>query len=141
LWIGFLSTQRFVVTTIPEDNEGAAMHPEFPQVGESIRRLRQQAGLTQGELAQRADISLDAVNRIESSRRQPNLGTLFQIAQALGVTAVQLLGETCPAPGWSPQVSRLAHFLERQRPEVVAAVEKCAKAVAEVANTGPPATD
>jgi len=50
-----------------------------------IREIRVERGLTQAQVCERAGISIDAVTRIESGRRQPELRTIELLAIALGV--------------------------------------------------------
>ncbi|MBI3800559.1 MAG: helix-turn-helix transcriptional regulator [Deltaproteobacteria bacterium] len=51
---------------------------------QQVRRLRQQAGLTQETLAKRAGIARPNLARVESGRYRPSLETLERIARALG---------------------------------------------------------
>jgi transcriptional regulator with XRE-family HTH domain len=54
------------------------------EFGKNIQRLRRSAGLTQEQLADRADIAPRVIQRIESGMANPKIGTLQDIAQALG---------------------------------------------------------
>src|SRR3954453_17895157 len=65
------------------------------QFGEIIRRLRQEAGLSQAELASAAGVHLRQIHRYESGEQQPALGVAHRLAVALGVTLDELAG----APG------------------------------------------
>ncbi len=56
------------------------------QVGFTIRDLREAAGLTQEQLAYRAEISRDSVLRTENATHSPSLDLLARIARALGVS-------------------------------------------------------
>src|SRR4051794_13977371 len=66
-----------------------------PHFGEIIRRLRQEAGLSQAGLAAAAGIHTRQITRYESGEQQPALGVAQRLAQALGVTLDELAG----APG------------------------------------------
>lgn len=57
----------------------------------NARRLRAAAGLSQEELAFRADIHRTQMSMIESGQRSPRLDTLIKLAGALGVTANDLV--------------------------------------------------
>lgn len=59
----------------------------------NVRRLRTEAGLTQLELAERARVSLQLVNRLESATVMPNLtlNVLVAIASALECDPHELL--------------------------------------------------
>lgn len=59
--------------------------------GETLRRLRQQAGLTQIALAQKAGLSLRSVQNWEQGHRNPRLDTLLALTKALSVSADRLL--------------------------------------------------
>jgi transcriptional regulator with XRE-family HTH domain len=61
---------------------------------ENIKAMRSKAGLTQSELAEKADISLRGLQSIEYGlSKSPEVNTVFKIAQALGVQVSDLLGE------------------------------------------------
>ena len=55
-------------------------------VGEAVRFYRKRAGITQEELARRAEIAPTSVVRLETGEvRQPRYGTLMKLAEALQV--------------------------------------------------------
>jgi len=56
-----------------------------------IKRLRDERGLTQEQLAHKAQISLGYLGRLETGRHDPKLSTLLKIAKALGVPVTELL--------------------------------------------------
>ncbi len=58
------------------------------ELGQRLRELRLQAGLTQAELAARVGISQPNVARLESGINPPNLSTLRKIADALSADVV-----------------------------------------------------
>ena len=61
-------------------------------VGEAIRFYRKRAGLTQQELARRAQISPTSVVRLETGEvRQPRYGTLIKLAEALQVNPAEFV--------------------------------------------------
>jgi transcriptional regulator with XRE-family HTH domain len=51
---------------------------------ETLRRLREAAGLTQAALAERAGLSLRTVQSWEQGRRAPVSPAFFKLAEALG---------------------------------------------------------
>lgn len=55
-----------------------------PTVGEHVRLLRQAAGLTQQQLAERASTTQPVIARLERGVRLPTLRTLEKVARALG---------------------------------------------------------
>jgi transcriptional regulator with XRE-family HTH domain len=62
-------------------------------VGGNVRKLRQQKGLTQEELAFAAKIDLTYVGGIERGHRNPSLLVMARIADALSVPLQKLLAE------------------------------------------------
>jgi transcriptional regulator with XRE-family HTH domain len=67
------------------------------KMGERVLAFRKRAGLTQEQLARKADVTLDAVRNWEKGRRTPGLDMAVKLALALGVTVGQLAG-TEPMP-------------------------------------------
>lgn len=53
--------------------------------GRRLRELRKQAGLSQEELAERAQISVDFVSLIERGINAPSFETLARLSNSLGV--------------------------------------------------------
>jgi len=58
---------------------------------ERLRRLRRERALSQRDLARAAGVGLDAVNRIETGRRDALPTTLRKLAHALGVEPRELM--------------------------------------------------
>jgi len=83
-------------------------------VGERIKRVREAAGVSLQELADRSGFSSALVNQIENHLVSPPLGALGKIAHALGVKIGDLWGEKAREPftivrkGDRRQVSRFA---------------------------------
>ena len=59
--------------------------------GNLVRVIRQSSGLSAPELARRAGISNNALNRLERGLSEPRLSTILALARALGVPPVLLL--------------------------------------------------
>jgi transcriptional regulator with XRE-family HTH domain len=55
------------------------------RVGTNLQRLRRDKGLSQEELAHRADVHQTYLSGVEVGRRNPSIGVLGRIATALGV--------------------------------------------------------
>ena len=55
------------------------------RIGPAIRRLRQQQGLSLSDLAQRTDISVSYLSRLEKGRSVPSFTLLSRLGQVLGV--------------------------------------------------------
>lgn len=62
-------------------------------VGRNAARLRQEAGLTQEQLAERSGLSQQYLSGLERGRRNPTVVTLYELATALGVSHVELVRE------------------------------------------------
>ena len=62
-------------------------------LGVNVRRLREQAGMQQAELADKVQISWTMMCQIERSMKIPSLPVGVAIAKVLGTTAEQLLEE------------------------------------------------
>jgi transcriptional regulator with XRE-family HTH domain len=67
-----------------------ARHPQ-PTLGEALRRLRKEAGLTQEALEQRTGVHRTWVSSIERGLSNPAWGTVTRLAAALGVTMLELV--------------------------------------------------
>src|SRR5215475_13452508 len=63
-----------------------------PNFGEVLRRLRQEAGLSQAGLAAAAGVHLRQIHRYESGEQQPALDVAQRLAASLGVTLDELAG-------------------------------------------------
>ena len=60
-------------------------------VGQNFARLRREKGLTQEEVEARSGFSQQYISGLEQGKRNPTIVTLYELAQALGVTHVDLL--------------------------------------------------
>lgn len=60
-------------------------------LGEELRRARLAAGLSQEQLAERAQVHRTYVSMLERNRRSPTVDTLIRICRALGISASELL--------------------------------------------------
>ncbi len=60
-------------------------------VGRNFARLRQAQGLTQEQVEERSGFSQQYLSGLGRGQRNPTIVSLFQIAQALGVSHVDLL--------------------------------------------------
>ena len=60
-------------------------------VGRNFARLRQAQGLTQEQVEERSGFSQQYLSGLERGQRNPTIVSLYQIAQALGVSHLDLL--------------------------------------------------
>ena len=63
-------------------------------VGRNFARLRRAKGLTQEEVEARSGFSQQYLSSLERGRRNPTVITLYELAQALGVSHVNWLSQT-----------------------------------------------
>lgn len=59
-------------------------------LGQALRQLRKQKGLTLAELADRTDSYVGNLSRIERNVARPSLDLLYRIAEALGFTMADI---------------------------------------------------
>ena len=57
-------------------------------IGEQLRQLRVERGITQRQLAAQTRLSQQTISSIEVSRMEPSLATLDTICRCLGVTII-----------------------------------------------------
>src|SRR5262249_61100634 len=58
-----------------------------------LRALRQAAGLTQQELADRSGVPLHSITKLEGGTHAPQWATAIKLARALGISLDQFVGE------------------------------------------------
>lgn len=64
------------------------------EIGEKIKRLRLRYGLTQEELADRAELSKGFISQLERNQTSPSIATLADILECLGTTPGEFFSET-----------------------------------------------
>jgi transcriptional regulator with XRE-family HTH domain len=60
-------------------------------VGRNVRRVRERNGLTQEKLSEISGFSQQYISGLEQGKRNPTVVTLFELAQALGVSHMELV--------------------------------------------------
>jgi transcriptional regulator with XRE-family HTH domain len=60
-------------------------------VGRNAARLRQAAGLTQEQLAERSGFSQQYISKLEQGHRNPTIVTLYELATGLDATPADLV--------------------------------------------------
>ncbi|CDX45344.1 Uncharacterized HTH-type transcriptional regulator y4dJ [Mesorhizobium sp. SOD10] len=60
-------------------------------VGQNFARLRREKGLTQEQVEERSGFSQQYLSGLERGHRNPTVVTLFELAQALGVSHIDLV--------------------------------------------------
>jgi transcriptional regulator with XRE-family HTH domain len=60
-------------------------------VGRNVKRIRLSNGLSQEQFAERSGFTQQYISDLERGRRNPTVVSLFDLAQALGVSHVELV--------------------------------------------------
>lgn len=60
-------------------------------IGENIKQIRKEKGLTQKELGERLNMTQSAIGQFEKNKKPPKTETVLKIASALGVKASALM--------------------------------------------------
>jgi transcriptional regulator with XRE-family HTH domain len=75
---------------VPPPRRSKPRSPEHGALGEAIRTLRTEAGLSQEQLAEYAGTDLTQVGGIERGIRNPSYTTLLRLADALDTTVGEI---------------------------------------------------
>src|SRR5262245_35674793 len=89
-------TNSFGVGTLFEGqaNRDTSMNGEPAETtGQRLKRLREAAGLSQHQLAAAAGVQVASLQNWEQDRRSPNVRVVRRLANALGVSTDQLIGD------------------------------------------------
>ena len=101
--------------------------------GVHLFQLRNKAELTQARLAEKTNLSVDSISRIERGERAPSLESIGKIANALNVTSSELFnfdGEETAVLSENPSESlELWKLLSCKRPKQVKKIIEIAKIV------------
>ena len=102
-------------------------------LGARIKKLRNSAGLTQAQLAERVDISDEFLSRMERGAKAPSLHTAEKVARALGVSMKELFDfDAVPAAdSKTARLEGLVSYLAGVDEEVVDLVQAIARTVVE----------
>ncbi len=65
-------------------------------IGKRMKELRVQYGLTQQELADRAELTKGFISQLERNQNSPSVGTLLDIIQCLGTTPAEFFADEEP---------------------------------------------
>jgi transcriptional regulator with XRE-family HTH domain len=75
-------------------------------VGRNVRRVRLEKGLTQEQFAERSGFSQQYVSDLERGRRNPTIVSLYELANALDVSHVDLVTPDAVAANEQPGEKR-----------------------------------
>lgn len=97
-------------------------------IADNVRLYRKQRNLTQLELAERADLSVDSIKRVECGSRTMSLENFMRIADALDVSVPNLLYKSLNE---IPIIERIQNVLkgksEKQKEYLIHMLEEMAE--------------
>jgi len=67
------------------------MKSESQKLGQNLKRIRTQKGISQGEIARTLEIDRSFITNIEGGKTNPTLSTIAKIAKAIGVPIEDLI--------------------------------------------------
>ncbi len=67
------------------------MKDEAQKLGENLKRIRTEKGISQGDIARALEVDKSFVSNIENGKTTPTLATIVKIAKAIGVSVDELL--------------------------------------------------
>ena len=71
-------------------------------VGQNVKRIRLEKGLTQEQLSDISGFSQQYVSGLETGHRNPTVVTLYELAKALGVSHMDLIQPPAPRSKQKP---------------------------------------
>ena len=87
----------------------------YPSIGKKIRKYRKAKGLTQEQLAEKLDLSINYVGALERAEKNLTVTNLINIANVLGVTADMLLCDEIRT-GYKIKSSMITEKIEKLSP-------------------------
>ena len=74
------------------------VYSEIPHhFGVALQKARQEAGLSQEALAELAGLDRSYISLLEQGKRQPSIRVLFQLSDAMGISATSFIDTLCTA--------------------------------------------
>lgn len=83
---GGVARHQALVNTGEKQTEINSRVPEYMEIGQRIKDLRKRQGLTQEELADRAELTKGFISQLERDMTSPSIATLEDILQCLGTS-------------------------------------------------------
>lgn len=62
-----------------------------PKLGQNLKRIRTKKKMSQGDIARALEVDRGYISNIENGKKNPTLATIQKLANALGVSADELL--------------------------------------------------
>jgi transcriptional regulator with XRE-family HTH domain len=83
------------------------MSNQSSQFSDRLRRAREERGLSQAQLGEKAGLQAAAISHFENGRRSPSFDNLRALADALNIATDDLLGRTTKTTATGPVAERL----------------------------------
>ncbi len=103
------------------------------KLSEKLLALRKQRGMSQEELAEKLDVSRQAVSRWETGSAQPDASNLLQLSKLYGVTADYLLNDEYEGDRDVPIVRQTAAHAKQRVRQTLALCVACVGALGNLA--------
>ena len=101
----------------------------FETVGKRIKEVRKQKGMSQDELAERANLSSQYISQIETGRKKGSLPTYNKLAKALGVSIDELTGSISEGSRVLSDVDLILQDCSKEERELLVEVLRVVKGV------------
>ena len=101
----------------------------FETVGKRIKEVRKQKGMSQDELAERANLSSQYISQIETGRKKGSLPTYNKLAKALGVSIDELTGSISEGSRVLSDVDLILQDCSKEERELLVEVLRVVKRV------------
>jgi len=102
-------------------------------IGENVKRIRRDKGLTQGELAEKSKLGLNLISRLERDATDPRLSSLYKLMNALECSADALIsdeGNSSLPTLLKTQIERITVLPTDDQKVVIKMIDNYSKAVA-----------
>ena len=67
------------------------MNPASEKLGQNMKRIRVKKKMSQGDITRSLEVARGYISNIENGKKNPTLATIQRLADALGVSADELL--------------------------------------------------
>lgn len=81
---------------MPQRKKEITHDPIVARFGQRLREVRSSRGLTQAQLAEKAEVTTSYITRLENGSSAPGIDLVARLAAALGTTVADLLPTTSP---------------------------------------------
>jgi len=102
-------------------------------IGDNVKRIRRDKGLTQGELAEKSKLGLNLISRLERDATDPRLTSLYKLMSALECSADALIsdeGVSSLPTLLKTQLERITVLPEDDQKVIIKMIDNYSKAVA-----------